>query len=91
MVTLNLPSSDEEKTRLGGEAEQNFIRLEKALGVRLLTRNPGITIQAENPADAGRARDLLQKMTEAARSGQLLPEFYIDDLLTTPRPGAGIT
>ncbi len=91
MVTLNLPSSDEEKTRLGGEAEQNFIRLEKALGVRLLTRNPGITIQAENPADAGRARDLLQKMTEAARSGQLLPEFYIDDLLATPRPGAGIT
>ncbi|HAO99161.1 MAG TPA: PhoH family protein, partial [Fibrobacteres bacterium] len=53
--------------------------------------NREFTTQAETPADAGRARDLLQKMTEAARSGQLLPEFYIDDLLATPRPGAGIT
>ena len=44
LITLTLPATDEEKTRLGGESEQNFIRLEQTLGVKLLTRNPGITI-----------------------------------------------
>ena len=83
MITLTFPASDEEKTRLGGESENNFVRLEQALRIRLLTRNPGITIQAEDEATARRAKTALEKMAEAVKSGQQLPDFYLDDLVKT--------
>jgi phosphate starvation-inducible PhoH-like protein len=86
MLTLTFPASDQEKTQLGGESERDFVRLEKALGVRLLTRNPGITIHAENEALAQRARAALKRMLEALKSGQPLPDFYLDDLLASPKP-----
>ena len=86
MVTLTLPSSDEEKTLLGGEAEQNFIRLEKALSVRLLTRQPGITIQAQNDGALRKAREALEWMRQTVQSGQHLSDFYLDELLGSAHP-----
>lgn len=89
MFTLTLPTTDEEKTRLGGESERNFIRLEQTLGVKLLTRNPGITIRAEDQATATQARIALERMTQAVKSGQQLPDFYLDDLLGSSKPASG--
>ncbi len=85
LLTLNFPVSDQEKTQLGGASEENFVRLEQALGVRLLTRNPGITIQAENEAAAQRTRTTLKRMIEAVKAGQPLPAFYMDELLSPPK------
>ena len=62
MITLTLPITDEEKTQLGGESERNFVRLEQAMKVRLLTRNPGIGVQAEDEAVARRACVALEAM-----------------------------
>ncbi len=88
MVTFTLPASDEEKTRIGGEGEQNFVRLEKAFGVRLLTRLPGIIIQAQNESAIQKTRAALEWMQGALRSGQQLSEFYMDELLGPPHgPG----
>jgi phosphate starvation-inducible PhoH-like protein len=91
LITLTLPATDDEKTQLGGEGEGNFIRLEKAFGVRLLTRHPGITIEAQNDAALGRARGALEWMQETMKSGQQLSEFYLDELLGTPRQTQGKT
>lgn len=86
MVTFTLTANDEEKTLLGGESERNFIRLEQALGVRILTRNPNITIQADDENSAQHARAALEKIAKAVKSGQQVPEFYIEDLLTPSIP-----
>ena len=83
MITLTLPVTDEEKTQLGGESERNFVRLEQVMKVRLFTRNPGISIQADDEAVAKRARTALEKMAGALKTGRQLPEFYLDDLLGT--------
>ena len=81
MVTFTLTANDEEKTLLGGESERNFIRLEQALGVRILTRNPNITIQADDENSVQCARAALEKIAKAVKSGQQVPEFYMEDLL----------
>lgn len=81
MVTLTLPVSNEEKAHLGGDSERNFIRLEESLGVRLLTRNHGLTVNAPNEASLLKARILLERMLEAVRSKQPMPDFYLDELL----------
>lgn len=90
--TLTFAASDAEKTLLGGDAERFFIRMENALGVRLLTRNPGVTVQAPNEASAQRAIATLARMRETLQSGQHLSEFYVDELLGLsqdgPAPGA---
>jgi hypothetical protein len=78
---LTFAASDAEKVLLGGESEQNFVRLENALGVRLLTRNAGVTVQAENEAAAQKAVATLVKMRETLKTGQHLSEFYVDELL----------
>ena len=85
MISVTFPATEEVKTQLGGEAEGNFVRLEQSLGVRLITRNPGITIQAETEAQAQRAKAALEKMALAVKSGQQLPEFYLNDLLTASK------
>jgi phosphate starvation-inducible PhoH-like protein len=79
--TLTFAASDEEKVLLGGESEQNFVRLENALGVRLITRNAGIAVQAGNEAAAQKAVATLVKMRETLKTGQHLSEFYVDELL----------
>ena len=81
---LTLAVSDAEKNLLGGESEQNFIRLENALGVRILTRNPGITVQAPLEATAQKALDSLERMRATLKTGQHLSEFYVDELVHTP-------
>jgi phosphate starvation-inducible PhoH-like protein len=75
------PASDAEKVILGGESEQNFVRIENTLGVRLLTRNSGVTVQAGNEAAAQKAVATLVKMRETLKTGQHLSEFYVDELL----------
>jgi phosphate starvation-inducible PhoH-like protein len=79
--TALFPASDAEKVLLGGESEQYFVRLENALGVRLLTRNAGVTVQAPNEASAQKAIATLVKMRETLKTGQHLSEFYVDTLL----------
>ena len=90
--TLTFAASDAEKTLLGGESERYFVRLENALGVRLLTRNAGITVQAPNEASAQRVVATLARMRETLKTGQSLSEFYVDELLGltsgSPAPGA---
>jgi phosphate starvation-inducible PhoH-like protein len=79
---LNLAVTDAEKSLLGGESEQNFIRLENALGVRILTRTPGITVQAPDEASALKAMASLERMRATLKTGQHLSEFYVDELVT---------
>jgi phosphate starvation-inducible PhoH-like protein len=79
--TVMFAASDAEKVLLGGESEQNFVRLENALGVRLLTRNSGVTVQAADAAAAQRAVATLSKMRETLKTGQHLSEFYVDELV----------
>src|SRR6187402_1720400 len=81
---LTLAVSDAEKNLLGGESEQNFIRLENALGVRILTRNPGITVQAPLEATAQKALASLERMRATLKTGSHLSEFYVDELVHTP-------
>ncbi len=84
--TLTFAASDAEKTTLGGESEQYFVRIENALGVRLLTRNAGVTVQAGNETAARKAVDTLAKMRETLKSGQQLSEYYVDELLNLSEP-----
>jgi phosphate starvation-inducible protein PhoH and related proteins len=88
---LTFPASDAEKVQLGGESEQNFVRVENALGVRLITRNAGVTVQAPDETTAQRAVATLVKMRETLKTGQHLSEFYVDELLhlTGGKPGTG--
>ncbi len=79
--TLVMPATDEEKILLGGEAERNFVRIESVLGVRVLTRNPGISVQARSEAEALRALATLEKMRATLKTGQHLSEFYVNELL----------
>jgi phosphate starvation-inducible PhoH-like protein len=79
--SLTFPASDAEKVQLGGESEQNFVRIENALGVRLLTRNAGVTVQASDETTAQKAVATLVKMRETLKTGQHLSEFYVDELL----------
>jgi phosphate starvation-inducible PhoH-like protein len=84
--TLTFAASDAEKTMLGGESEQFFVRIENALGVRLLTRNAGVTVQAGNETAAEKAVATLAKMRETLKTGQHLSEFYVDELLHLSDP-----
>jgi len=86
--TLTFAASDAEKTMLGGDSEQYFVRIENALGVRLLTRNAGVTVQAGNETAAEKAIATLVKMRETLKTGQHLSEFYVDELLhlSDPKP-----
>ena len=88
---LTFAASDAEKLQLGGESEQYFVRLENALGVRLLTRNAGVTVQAPNETAAQKAVTTLARMRETLKTGQQLSEFYVDELLnlSTGKPAAG--
>jgi phosphate starvation-inducible PhoH-like protein len=79
--TALFPASDEEKVLLGGESERYFVRLENALGVRLLTRHAGVSVQAPNESSAQKAVATLVKMRETLKTGQHLSEFYVDTLL----------
>ena len=89
MVTLTLPATDDEKTQLGGQSEENFVRLEKTFGVRLFTRHPGITIQAQEKSAVHKAQACLERMRETVKSGQHLSEFYLDELLTPGGKSSG--
>jgi phosphate starvation-inducible PhoH-like protein len=79
--TVTFAASDAEKIMLAGDSEQYFVRIENALGVRLLTRNAGVTVQAGNETAAERAVATLWKMRETLKTGQHLSEFYVDELL----------
>src|SRR5690606_36354769 len=84
--TLTFAASDAEKTTLGGDSERYFVRIENALGVRLLTRNAGVTVQAGNETAARKAIATLAQMRETLKSGQQLSEYYVDELLNLGEP-----
>jgi phosphate starvation-inducible PhoH-like protein len=81
LFSINLPATDNEKIELAGEGEKNFIHLERAYHVKLLTRNPGITIQAGEETAVSIARDGLERLRNALRSGHQLTDFYVQELL----------
>ncbi len=81
MSLLNLAVSDEDKIALAGEAERNFVRIEKDFGVSLLTRNPGISIQAREATSAVKAKAALERLLQAHKTGHQLTEFYVQELM----------
>jgi phosphate starvation-inducible PhoH-like protein len=83
LYTISLDVQDAEKTRLAGEGEKNFVRVEDAFGVRLLTRNSGIIIHARVESTARKAESALLRMREILAGGQELTDFYMDELLQT--------
>ncbi|MDB5050428.1 MAG: PhoH family protein [Fibrobacteres bacterium] len=81
MFSFNLPATDDEKIQLAGEGETNFIRLERTYHVKLLTRTPGITIQAGEEAQVRSARAAVERMRDALRTGHQLTDFYVQEIL----------
>ena len=72
---------------MAGDGEKNFIQLERAFQVKLLTRNPGVTIQAGKEPPVHQAREALEKMQESLRAGHQLTEFYVREILATDASG----
>jgi phosphate starvation-inducible protein PhoH and related proteins len=89
LFSINLPATDSEKIELAGEGEKNFIHLEQAFHVKLLTRNPGITIQALEEAAVINAREGLERLRDALRTGHQLTDFYVQELLDGSITGEG--
>lgn len=87
MFSFNLPATDAEKIQLAGEGEINFIRLERTYQVKLLTRNPGITIQAGEEEKVLSARGAVERMRDALRTGHQLTDFYVQEILA----GGGVS
>jgi phosphate starvation-inducible protein PhoH and related proteins len=81
LFSFNLPATDDEKIQLAGEGERNFIRLERTYHVKLLTRNPGITIQAGEEIQVRNARAAVERMRDALRTGHQLTDFYVQEIL----------
>jgi phosphate starvation-inducible PhoH-like protein len=81
VFSFNLPATDDEKVRLAGEGEKNFIRVERAYNVKLLTRNPGITIQSNEEPKVKQAHAALERMRDALRTGHELTDFYVQEIV----------
>jgi phosphate starvation-inducible protein PhoH and related proteins len=73
--------SDEEKVMLSGDGEANFIAIEQKYTVKLITRNSGISIQAEEESFLKAARIALEKMQQALKTGHHLTEFYVQEIV----------
>lgn len=89
MFSINLPATDVEKIELAGDGEKNFIHLERTFHVKLLTRNPGITIQAVDEIAVSNARDGLERLRNALRTGHQLTDFYVQEMLGGSSTGDG--
>ncbi len=89
MFSINLPATDSEKIELAGEGEKNFIHLERTYHVKLLTRNPGITIQAQEETAVSNAREGLERLRNALRTGHQLTDFYVQEMLGGSTVGDG--
>ncbi len=81
LIRLHLPCSDSEKIRLAGEGEKNFVRMENLFQVKVLSREPGITIQALSPENAHHARESLERLFEAMRNGHELTDFLVNEII----------
>lgn len=89
MFSFNLPATDDEKIRLAGDGEKNFIRIERAFSVKLLTRNPGVTIQSDEEPRVKLAQDALERMRDALRTGHELTDFYVQEIIAGGSTGDG--
>jgi phosphate starvation-inducible PhoH-like protein len=89
LFSFNLPATDDEKILLAGEGEKNFIGVERAYNVKLLTRNPGITIQASEEGKVKSAVAALERMRNAMRTGHQLTDFYVQEILAGGSVGDG--
>jgi phosphate starvation-inducible PhoH-like protein len=81
LFSLNLPAADDEKVQLAGEGEKNFIQLEQAYHVKLLTRHPGITIHAKDESSLRQAKAALDRMRDTLKTGHHLSDFFVSELL----------
>lgn len=87
MHSRQLPASEEEKALLAGNGEKHFVKLEVHFGVRILTRNPQLTILGEDSVRVHEALEALERMRETLRAGNQLSDFYVDELLRPPAQG----
>lgn len=72
---------------LAGNGEQHFVKLEKHFGVRILTRNPQLTVLGEDSVRVHEALEALERMRGTLRAGNQLSDFYVDELLRPPSSG----
>ncbi len=80
--------NDADKTLLAGEGEKNFVFLEEKFSVKLLTRNPNISVQAEREELVRPAKLALEKMFQTLKTGYQLTEFYVDEIVKdSSQPG----
>ena len=89
MFSFNLSATDDEKIQLAGDGEKNFIGVERTYKVKLLTRNPGITIQATEEGKVKSAHAALERMRDAMRTGHQLTDFYVSEILAGSSVGEG--
>lgn len=73
---------------LAGPGEQHFVKIENHFGVRVLTRNPQLTILGESSAKVQEAVAALERMRDTLRAGNQLSDFYVDEVLN-PRNHEG--
>jgi phosphate starvation-inducible protein PhoH len=89
LFSFNLSATDDEKIQLAGDGEKNFIGIERTYKVKLLTRNPGITIQASEEGKVKSAQAALERMRDAMRTGHQLTDFYVSEILAGSSVGEG--
>jgi len=76
------PISTEEKLQLSGEAESFLIQIEDALGVKFLTREPGLTLISSNPETLELAHKVVTAMQQLLSRGHPLSLDQISALLS---------
>ncbi|MFC1584356.1 PhoH family protein [Fibrobacterota bacterium] len=84
MIQVTYPVDDIEKTQLAGPAESNFIKIEKACDLKVLTRNPGIVLQSSSEDTIQRATQALDRMRNLVKSGMELSDFLVQESLRHP-------
>ena len=88
MISVTYPVNDTEKIQLAGPAEANFIRLEEAYDLKVLTRNPGIILQSHKADQIKLATEVLDRLRGTIQVKSQIGEGtrFICLLPSTPQP-----
>ena len=81
------PISDPEKIQLAGPGEENFIHIEKTLGVKLVTRHPGVELQSEQAENLKSAEKVLNRLRDSLKSGQQINLELVRQMCKLDRNG----
>jgi phosphate starvation-inducible PhoH-like protein len=81
MIEVTYPINDREKIQLAGPAESNFVEIEKAYDLKVLTRNPGLVLQSNKKEPIKLATRALDRLRELMKSGHKLTDLSMQDLL----------